>query len=160
SKGSKEKRELLVGRGVELGGVDPEVVFGVELDVGEGLEFRFVEGWKLGYGGVESLEGIAGVGEAVVIGVAGFAIGGSGLAPGEGVSLRGGGDGGLVVACVALDLGEDVQGIGVKEWIRAALRSIPDLIEEIAGRGEVFFAPVEFGECGKCGEFVFKEADR
>jgi hypothetical protein len=49
---------------------------------------------------------LPGVGEAVVIGIADFAIGGDAVAPGQRVGFRGGGDGGIVVALVALDLGE------------------------------------------------------
>jgi hypothetical protein len=36
------------------------------------------------------------------------------VAPSQGVSFRGGGDGGGAVGLVALDLGEDVQGVGVE----------------------------------------------
>jgi hypothetical protein len=57
---------------------------------------------------------LTGVGESVVIRVR------RPVAPGQRESLRGGGDGGFRVALVALDLGEDVQGISVKERIPSA----------------------------------------
>src|ERR1043166_5236629 len=102
----------------------------------------------------------AGVGESVVIGVANFAIGGDAVAPGQRVSFRGGGDGGFAMALVALDLGEDVQGVGMEKRIRAAFGGIPDLVEEVAGDGGFVFAPVEFGQRSEGGKFVFDETDR
>jgi hypothetical protein len=94
--------------GIELVRVHPELVFGIQLHVGHWLELRFIEGRKLGFGRAQFLEMFAGVGESVVIGVADFAISGDAVASGQGVSFRGGGDGGIAVALVALDLGEDV----------------------------------------------------
>lgn len=46
------------------------------------------------------------------------------------VSFRGDGNGGIAVALVTLDLGEDVQGIGVPKRIRPALGGCPVLFEQ------------------------------
>lgn len=99
---------------IQLVRVHSEFVLGIQLHVGQRLELRCVEGRKLRFGRAEFLEMFAGVGESVVIGVADFAIGGDAVAPGQRVSFRGGGDGGFAVAVIALDLGEDVQGVGAK----------------------------------------------
>ena len=59
---------------------------------------------------------LACVGEPIVIRV------GRPIAPGQRVSFRGGSNGCFRVAFVALDLGENVQGIRVKQGIRTSGR--------------------------------------
>ena len=95
-----------------------------------------------------------------MIGVAHFAVGRDAVAPSKLVGLRGGSDGGIAIALVTLDLGEDVEGVGVEERIRSAFSGIPDLVEKIARDGEFALAAVEFGEGGENGEFFFDSIDR
>src|ERR1041385_1672759 len=95
------------------------------------------------------------VGEAVMVGVTLFAVGGDAVAPGEGVGFGGGSDRGAGVVLVAFDLGEDVEGVGVEKGARAAFREVPDLVEEFAGGHGFSFAAVEFGEGDESGKFFF-----
>ena len=65
----------------------------------------------------------AGVGQAVVVGPRRT------VAPCKRVCAGGGIDGGVSIARVTLDPGEDVEGIGVREGVGAALGGGPDLVK-------------------------------
>lgn len=99
------------------------------------------------------------VGESVVIGVARFPIGGDAVAPRQLVSFRRGGNGGFAVALVALDLGENVQRVGVecRKW--ATFGDIPNLFEQFPSNGEFVLAAVEFSERCEGGKFFFDATD-
>ena len=86
----------------------------------------FVEGRECGFGRAEGGEVRFGFFKSPVIGE------GRAVAPGLCVSFGGGLDGGGGVAGIALDLGEDVQGVGVEEGIGATLGGFPDVIEQLA----------------------------
>src|SRR5713226_4207417 len=94
-------RELLAPE-IRLGGVHPELIFGIQLHVGHWVDLRFAEAIKLRFRYAEFLEMFAGVGESVVVGV------GRTVAPSKRVSFPGSGDRGFKVALVALDFGQDV----------------------------------------------------
>src|ERR1017187_8572927 len=98
----------------------------VDLNFRHRFVFGFVEGRECGFGRAEGGEVRFGFFKSPVIGE------GRAVAPGLCVSFGGGLDGGGGVAGIALDLGEDVQGVGVEEGIGATLGGFPDVIEQLA----------------------------
>lgn len=108
----------------------------------------------MGFGRAESGEELLRVGEAVVVGVVGRAV-----APGEFVGARGGGNGGVAMALVALDPGEDIPRVRVPERIRPAFGGRPDLLEQFACGAVLPTLTVELGQRGQRGEFFFDVID-
>src|ERR1017187_7207717 len=126
----------------------------VDLNFRHRFVFGFVERRERGFGRTEGGKVRFGFFESPVIGK------GRAVAPGLLVSFGGGMDGGSGVAGVALDLGEDVQGVGVEEGIGAALGGLPDLVKQFARGGGVALPAMQFGQCGQGREFFFDKVHR
>ena len=132
---------------------DVEFVIRVKLDFWHRLVLGGIEGRHLRFRRAEILKVAAGVGQAEVVGV------GRPVAPGLLVRLSGGGNGGLTAALAVFELRQDIECIGVHEWIRPALGGGPDLVEEFTRGVVVPLSPVQFGQGRQRGKLFFDKVD-
>ena len=133
--------------------IDPIFVFGIEFDVGEGVELGFVEWGEVRFGCAKGLEMGFGFFEAPVIGV------GRAIAPGGFVGCFGGEGGGGLVAFCSLNVGEDVVGIGLTHGIGAAFCGVPDFVESGSGRSEMVLLEFKFCDSDECWKLELHDVD-